>query len=155
MAYLNGNHDLLMTVNQEAPEDLEPSGRLSAPDPTKAPSHRRSFTSLPRELSGKEFLSPAVVKLLYDDIERLERDNVELSGFKNRFHETDKRVAVLEQKLQMNLGSEIISIACLTVGAAALGYAPNLWASQPAGAIVLGFGVVLLGAGLYAKKVQS
>ncbi|KQV51334.1 hypothetical protein [Duganella sp. Root336D2] len=146
-----------MTINTEAPEDREPLGATPepGPEPTKGRVRRKALGSLRRELSDKELLSPAVQKLLLDEIDRLEEDNTELAGYRSRFHEADKKSAILEQKQATSNAHEIISLACVTVGGAALGYAPSVWSSQPTGGIALAFGVLLVISGIVAKAVKA
>ena len=146
-----------MSAIPDAPEDQEPqpSSSQPAPEPAKSRSSRRALSSLRRELSDKELLSPAVQKLLLDEIDRLEGEHAELSGFRGRFHEADKRAAVLEQKNSINTGQEIVSITCITIGGALIGYAPSVWASPPTGAVVLISGAVLIVLGVVAKVVRA
>lgn len=141
----------------EAPEDQEPTGvaSTSGPEPAKSRSSRKALSALRRELSDKELLSPAVQKLLLDEIDRLENEQVELSGFRTRFHDADKRAAVLEQKNSINIGQEIVSTACITIGGALLGYAPSVWANQPTGALALICGAILVVLGIVAKVVRA
>lgn len=147
----------VMSINAEAPEDQEPPGLSPkpGPEPTKGKVRRKALTSLRRELSDKELLSPAVQKLLLDEIDRLEEDNTELAGYRSRFHDADKKAAILQQKQTTSIAHEIISLSCITVGGAAIGYAPSVWASQPTGGVALAFGVVLVLGGIVAKAVKS
>ena len=105
------------------------------------------------------------MKLLLDDKDRLEIENselkdqlelknAELSNYQERFHEADKKVAVLEEKSKKDLATEIISVVLFTVGAAMIGYAPNIWQSQPSGWIALVLGAVLIIGGILAKAVK-
>lgn len=146
-----------MAINTEAPEDQEPLGLSPKPgsEPTKSKVGRKALASIGRELSDKELLSPAVQKFLLDEVDRLEEDNTELAGYRSRFHDADKKVAVLQQKQTTSIAHEIISLSCITVGGAALGYAPSIWSSQPTGFIALAFGVVLVFGGIVAKAVKS
>ncbi|WP_287591786.1 hypothetical protein ACS18Q_17510 [Vibrio sp. Vf1514] len=118
-------------------------------------SKRRSFTKLRRELEEEELNSPAVQKLLIDEIERLERENIDLVNYQDKYYQVDKAKAVLDQKLKTSISQEIISGVCMTVGAASLGYAPTLWAHQPSGWIAIIFGGVLIVGGIIAKAVKS
>jgi hypothetical protein len=144
-------------ANTEAPEDQGPTEvpPQQGVEPAKGKSRRKALTSLRRELSDKELLSPAVQKLLLDEIDRLEEENTELAGYRSRFYDADKKAAVLNQKQNINGAHEIISLACITIGGAALGYAPSVWSSQPTGAISLIFGLVLVVAGILAKAIKS
>lgn len=144
-----------MATNPEPP-DQEPPGAPAVPEPqpTKSKSQRKAFSSLRRELTDKELSSPAVQRLLLDEIDRLEEDNTELAGYRGRFYEADKKAAILEQRNSIRVAQEIVSLSCITIGGAALGYAPSVWGSQPSGFIALGFGVVLVICGIVAKAVK-
>lgn len=120
----------------------------------KGTSGRRSFSKLRRELSDDELSSSAVQRMLIDEIERLEVERIELSSYQSQFHLADKRAAILAEKFKGKIAIEIIHLACMSVGAAALGYAPSIWANQPTGWMAAIFGVVLLVAGLAAKAVK-
>ena len=47
--------------------------------------------------------APAVQRMLMDEIDRLERDNLDLSGYREKYHQTEKRVAVLEESEKTSL----------------------------------------------------
>lgn len=121
---------------------------------SKGTSGRKSFAKLRRELSDDELSSSAVQRMLIDEIERLDAERIELSSFRNRFHDSDKRAAILEERFKGKISIEIVHIACMTTGAAALGYAPSIWQAGPAGWMAAIFGVVLILAGLAAKAVK-
>ena len=135
------------TLDQE-PVDAATGGVVSY---TKT---RRPFAKLRRELSDDELTSPAVQRLLLDEIERLDREVSELEKYRTEFHEVDKRCAVVEQRVKKSLGSEIIFGVCLCVGAAALGYAPSVWSHQPSGYLAVAFGSILIVCGVASKLVQ-
>ena len=113
-----------------------------------------AFQNIDRELSEDDLINPAVAKLLLGEKDRLEIENAELRNYQEKFYETDKMVAVLKEKSQTNLATEIISVVLFTVGAAMLGYAPALWESQPSGWIALVLGAVLIIGGIFAKAVK-
>ena len=115
---------------------------------------RRAFRNVRRELSDEELSSPAVQRMLIDDIERLEKEKYELSEYQDRYHEADKKSAILQEKVKSSVSQEIIFAVCLTVGAASLGYAPSVWSSQPTGWISIAFGVVLIVGGIASKMVK-
>jgi hypothetical protein len=118
------------------------------------PKARQSLARVRRELSEEELTSPAVQRLLIDEIERLERALSDAVVFRDAYHDVDKRSAVLETKLHQSVAGEIVFGVCLTVGAAAAGYAPAVWAHQPTGWLALGFGGVLVIAGVISRVVQ-
>jgi hypothetical protein len=123
--------------------------------PPAIPKGRQSLSKIKRELTDDELKSPAVQKLLIDELEQLERERGELVDYRDRFYASDKEAGILKEKLKRSISSEIISSACFVVGAAALGYAPVLWIKQPDGYICIIFGAVLIVAGIWAKAVKS
>lgn len=120
----------------------------------KGSSGRKSFAKLRRELSDEELTSPAVQRLLLDEIERLDNERSDLMAYRRKFHEADKRAAILEERFKGKIALEVIHVSCITVGAAALGYAPSIWAQQPTAWIMAIFGVILIAAGIGAKAVK-
>jgi hypothetical protein len=86
---------------------------------------------------------------------RAEADNVDLKPFREKYYQTDKQNGVLQEKLRFRTAADVVSMGSLAIGAAALGYAPSLWASQPSGWIALLFGVVLTLVGIYARVVRQ
>lgn len=126
-------------------------------DATAAPAkgRRRAYSAVRREMSEKEAASPIVSQFLVDEIERLESELSEYKEYRNKFHEADKKVSLLNEKLKSNSAFEIISTICVAVGGALGGLAPKMWETQPAGTImaVSGFGLLVLG--VVAKLVKS
>lgn len=92
--------------------------------------------------------------MLVDEIERLERQNVDFQSYRDRFHAVDKKASIYEERLTKVRASEIISASCLTVGSAALGYAPSVWDSPPSGYLSLAFGSVIVICGVWSRWVQ-
>lgn len=116
---------------------------------------RIAFRRLRRELSDEELTSSAVQRLLIEDIERLEKENGILSEFQYSYHEADKRVAILSEKLKTNIAQDIIFGVCLTIGSALIGFAPSLWElGKPHGVVSIALGVVLIIGGIASKVVK-
>ena len=116
---------------------------------------RKAFSKLRRELSDEELKSPAVQRLLIDDIERLEKENGKLSHFQDIYHDADKQAAILKEKLKTHIAVEIIFGVCLTIGAALIGFSPSLWdPSKPHGWASIALGVVLIVGGIASKVVK-
>ena len=133
------------------PQPDEAGAQPVAPPVPKA---RKALSRLKRELSDDELSSPGVQKLLVEELERVEEEKRELEKYRDKYHTTDRQVAVLEEKLKRTLAGEVLSSGCLTIGAAALGYAPAVWSAQPTGWIALAFGVVLVAVGTLARVVR-
>ena len=139
-------------TEQEQP-DIEPEDTGEDVQVTRSKG-RRAFRNVRRELSDEELSSPAIQRILIDDIERLEKESIKLGEFHDKFYEADKKAAVLEEKLKEKTAQEIVFGVCLTVGAASLGYAPSVWQSQPTGWISIIFGSLLIIGGVAAKVVK-
>ena len=114
---------------------------------------RRSVAKLRRELSEDELSTPGVQKLLIDEIERLETENSLLSEYRDKYYDSDKSVAILEERDKKKVAVQVMSDACLAVGAAALGLTPFLWSSGPLGLIMVVFGVILIVGSAFTKFV--
>ena len=115
---------------------------------------RRAFSNVRRELSDEEVTSPAVQRMLIDDLERLEIEKFELKEYQDKYYEADKKSAILEEKVKSSVAQDVIFSVCLSVGAAALGYAPSMWKAQPSGWISIVFGLILICGGIASKVVK-
>ena len=102
------------------------------------------------ELSDEELNSPAVQKLLLDNLDQLENTNFELEIFEEKFHAVDKEKAVLEEKLKSTQSSEILYTFTLTIGAAIMGLAPTFWTTGYGWLVVI-VGFLLVLGGLISK----
>lgn len=138
-------------INNLDQED-EDTGNESRVSRSKA---LQAFRRIPRELTEEELANPAVQKLLVGNLDRLETEKEEYRVYMERFHEADKKVAVLEQKSRTALALDIIFGGCLTVGGSVIGLSHGLWSHQPFGWIVLVSGVVMLLIGIAAKVKAS
>lgn len=134
--------------------DIQPDEAGAKPSAPPTQKTRKALSNLKRELTDEELGSTGVQKLLIDEVEKTSEENSELRGFREKFHEIDKKCEVLAAKQKTAISIEIISMACLAVGAAALGFAPSLWPHQPAGWISIAFGAVLLILGAAAKAIR-
>lgn len=92
--------------------------------------------------------------MILEEIERQREENTALRVYRDKFYQSETQRAVLSEKIKSKLSIEIISTACLAVGAAAIGYAPAAWNAQPSGWMALAFGGVLIVAGIVSKAVR-
>lgn len=138
-----------MSNHEAQPDEI---GAVAAQSPTTKA--RRALSALKRELTNEELNSSGAQKLLLDELERLNEQNDILSNYEEDFHRVDKELAVCKEKQKRNIAAEVVSGSCLAIGAAALGYAPAVWAVQPSGWIVLAFGIVLTVSGILAKAIK-
>jgi hypothetical protein len=134
------------------PEPPDESGAQPVEEAT--PKARRSLSRIKRELSDEELSTSGVQKMLIDEVERLDDENRALQRYRDRYYVTETQAAVLKEKLQSNTAIEVIINAAFAVGAAALGYVPAVWSTQPTGWITLIFGGCLIAAGILAKVAR-
>lgn len=132
-------------------DDEEPSATIEG---NKSIKGRKTFARLDRQLSAKELASPIVQKLLLDELDRLESEVVRLRDYETKFHEVDKRHAILEERRNKNNALETLSSAGLAIGGAMLGYVPSIWSVQPAGYYTIIFGGAVLAGGIIAKVMS-
>ena len=131
-----------------ATSDIEPTEDGPAQGNRKG---RQALSNVRRELSEEEISSPAVQRMLLDELERLETEAGDLREFKDRFYAADKDVAVLRERLR----ASVVQDSSLAIGAALLGLAPSLWSSQPTGWIVVILGGLLVLFAVVAKRFRS
>lgn len=131
-----------------ATSDMEPREDGSAQGNRKG---RQALSNVRRELSEEEISSPAVQRMLLDELDRLETEAGELREFKDRFYSADKDAAVLRERLRASVARD----SGLAIGAAMLGLVPSLWAFQPIGWVVTALGVSLVVFALVAKRFWS
>ena len=114
-------------IHGPVPEDTGDGSGLPASE------GKRAFENITRELSDDDLTKPAVGKLLLNELDRLEIENDEqkkrleiendkLSNYREKFHEADKKVAVLQEKNKTHLAAEIISGGCFAIGGVLLGH---------------------------------
>lgn len=129
------------TVGESGPQ-VAPSGR------------RQALRDLRRQLSDEELSHPGVQKLILDELERADAECEILRAYEDRFHDADKRAAILEEKLRRQSAFDILFSVMVGLGGAILGLAPLFWSDQPKGwlALLLGLALIL---GSTAGKVAK
>ena len=130
----------------EAPEADAAARPSSNPAPlTIAPTGKRqAFRDIRRQLQETELASPGVQRLLLEDLERAEGQCDILQGYVDRYHEADKRAAVLLEKVRTQTAIEIYFGVGLGVGCAIIGLAPSFWDTTSKGPITLTVGILLV-----------
>lgn len=128
-------------------EPRELAERGSDEDRSRSGKGRHPYRRLPRELTEEELATSGVQKLILHENDQLWEQNYELQGFRDRFHETDKEVAVLRERHKEAAAQDIVLGATLAIGALIIGFVPSLWApieEAPTGLIALVVGAVLV-----------
>jgi hypothetical protein len=85
-----------------------------------------ALSTLSRQISDVDLKNKAVVRLILDRNDQLQREVDELSAYKDKFHEKDKLAAVLLEKLK-SMNARYLAIA---MGGILAGYLPSLWDSK-------------------------
>jgi len=134
------------SVDQEPPE---PGAGLQI-----APKGTQFLKKGYRDLDEAEMLTPTAVRFMLAEIDRLHAEATELKPFRDRSYALETRVAILEEKTKSSRAFEVLSGACLTVGAAMVGYSRYLWDTAPNGYVALGLGIALMVGGFVARLVK-
>ena len=132
--------------------NLAPEARPTAP----ASGRRPSFRDIRRQLTEDELKQTGVQKLVIEDFERSEIECETLRTYIERYHEKDKEVARLTEKLKTNLAVEILTSVGLAGGGSIVSLATLFWDpnDHTKGIAALGVGFLfLIGAGV-AKALQ-
>lgn len=137
-----------------ADQSRDQESEVSVPAVVPAqPKTRQSWSQLKRDLTDEELASSAAVKMLLDEVERLDRENAELSGYRERFHEADKTSAVLREQQKTNLSADIVFTGAITLGGVLLGLLQSV--SNPTTfRELLGLGVLMIVVGIAAKFIR-
>ena len=111
------------------------------------------YANVRRELSEDELTSPAVQRLLLSDHDRVERECERLKSFEEKYHECDKKVAILNEKLKNSTASDILYTCCVSFGSVLTGVSRIYWDNN--GWILLFIGIALIIGGVVYKFVRK
>jgi hypothetical protein len=145
-------------TDPQSAKDQEVGSRPAAA-PSESKKLRKALSQARRVLTEEELSTPGAQKMLLDELDRLEEENGQLILIRDRFHDTDKNCAVLEQKLKQGqkdaLSTDIIFTGSMTVGALVLGFLPSLFPLGAAYFVTAAvIGVVLMVIRIAAKIVK-
>lgn len=113
----------------------------------------QAFRDIRRELTPEELTHPGVQKLILNSLDNALALNEKLSSYEVRFHEKDKQVDVLQERLKPQTALDLAFTAGLAIGLAFVGFATVAWDGTPkwVGPVFLVSGL-LLTAGAIALK---
>ncbi len=114
-----------MTENIES-VDKEPSGASIAGDITTT-KPASALAGISRSLTEDELSSSGARKLIIDRLDKAEMDVVLLREYEAKYHEADKKVAILTEKATQANSFEILYGASLVLGSIFSGLAPILF----------------------------
>ncbi len=115
---------------------------------------RQSFRAIRRELQEAELTNAGVQRLILEDLETAESECDALREYVERYHEADKRAAVLEEKLRTHAALEILFAVSLGIGFAIVGLAPYFWDETWKGPAALAVGAMLIIGSVAARVVK-
>lgn len=118
-------------------------------------SSRKAFSKLATELTDEELSSSGAQKMLLAEINRLESQALHSEGFRDKFHIADKESAVLKEKENTFIFSEILYSVSLTLGAALIGLTPSIKDSDISPALICGIGIILVVGSVIAKVFRK
>lgn len=127
----------------EAPAATVPTAK-GQPGTALPSGRRQAFRDVRRQLTDDDLQSPGVHKLILDELERAETECDQYRAYLERYHEADRKAAVLEEKLRPSRAVDVLFGVGVGVGSAIMGLAPTFWMVQPLGQLCLAVGAVLV-----------
>ncbi len=123
------------------------------PIPPEQPKTRKSWSRAKRELTDEELASPAALKMLLDEVERLDVEKAELTAYRDRFHEADKSCAILREQKRGTLAADVVFTGAMSLGGVLLGLSAST-TSPTAFWELLAVGVLMIATGIAAKVIR-
>ncbi len=120
-----------MSINLTSSGELQAGPVTQTPTANTASGAVQAFRDIRRELSEAELSNPGVQRLILDRLDSALARCDALSGFESRFHERDKRVEVLEERLRKRVALDIAWSGGLSIGLALLTLTPVVWHLHP------------------------
>lgn len=138
-----------------------PGGQVTGagpPLPQAPTTGRQAFRGLRRQLTDEELANPGVQKILLDDLERVETECAELMKVEERYHQAEKRAAILEERLKSDRAIEIFFGVGTALGGAIIGLAPYFWElfkpNHVPGYIAFGIGILIMAGATVGRMVK-
>ena len=85
------------------------------------------FSGIRREISEEDLASPAVQRILLSELDKLQSKVDALEIIESKFYNSDKKAAVLEEKLNAVNSKEVMYSLCLSIGSAVIGFSSLIW----------------------------
>jgi len=140
-------NETLAPLGQSGSQQVAPSG------------DRQVFRALRRQLSDEDLAQTGVQKLILHMLEQAEADRDEAESFRQRYHDSDKEVAILREKSRSATAVDIAYGAGTGAGGAMIGAAFYFWGKNPpddlAGHVVFWFGLLLFIGGVLIKLIKA
>jgi hypothetical protein len=140
-----------------------PATPVTLTEQTPVSGRRQAFEDVLRPLTPDDLASPGTQKIILYMLQQAQSENEQLEGYVERFHEADKRAAVLEQQYDAERKTSKV-IDTLTMSGTAIGgslFAVALYffrkAPQPeipSGLVFLVLSLVVFGGAIIAKLAK-
>ena len=142
-------------MNKEEKIDQEPKS-LEVFKDEKPPKKKDAFQKITRDLTQEDLSNPGTQKLIINKLDSLEDEVKELENYRDKFHEKDKKVAILDEKVNNLKSWDILYSAMLTVGAYFLGLSYSNWNKDNYnGEFILIGGIILILAGIISRLLKK
>jgi hypothetical protein len=106
------------------------------------------------DLDEKELFTVAK-SFLIAEINRLVEENQQLKQFKDKYHDVDKRLAVLKETIKPFRKNDFLSSVCLIAGSAGVGAQPSFLSLNSYGSYIFaGISAFLVVAGIIAVRAD-
>jgi hypothetical protein len=140
----------------QTPGPIPVAGASSGVPPnTVAPTGKRqAFRDIRRQIGEQDLANAGVQRMLLDELEQAESECESLRGYVDRYHDADKRAAVLEERMRTQTAIEVLFGVGVGVGGTVLGLTPVFWDKQPQGALMLVVGLILVIGSTIARVVK-
>ena len=121
----------------QAASSAAPTPMPSA-EPVPLTGRRPALRNLAREMTDEELSNSGVVKLMLDELEQSVQECADLRAYVEKFHDADKRAAILEERVRPATAIEVAFGVGVGLGGAVLGLAPFFWdKNRPHEAVVV------------------
>jgi hypothetical protein len=129
---------------------------------TPVSSRRQAFDDVLRPLTPEDLASPGTQKIILYMLQQTQADNDELDGYVERFHDADKRAALLQQERDSERNKskviDIIIISGTTIGGALFGAGLYFIGKTPqdvtSAIVAFVFGILIVGGAIAARGAQ-
>jgi VIT1/CCC1 family predicted Fe2+/Mn2+ transporter len=145
--------DVPQSVTQASLTVGESRGTLGTSVP--ASGRRQAFRDVRRELTDADLASVGVQKMVLDELEQAEAECEQLRAYIERYHEADKRAAILEEKLRPLRAVEIFFGIGVGLGGAIIGLTPFFWDSRLQGLLCLLIGILMIFGSTIGRMVKG
>jgi hypothetical protein len=118
-----------------------------------ASGRRQAFQDLTRRLTPADLENPGTQKLILDRLLNAEDERDEYKAYVPLFHDVDKRIGVLNEKLKGDRINEIMFAVGIALGSVIIGLTPYFFEKHDttSGILCIGIGVLCIAGSAFAR----